>query len=99
MRVRAKLDGALEQRGAGTRAESAVEEWARPIDDDARGIEIIFGTETVAGGTRAVGRVETERAGLELRDGNAAVGAGELFGENMVFAADYGNSYEAGCEL
>src|SRR6267142_4182898 len=99
MRVRAKLNGALEQRGAGTRAERAVEEGTRPIDDNARGIEIVFGTETVAGGTRAVRRVETERARLELRNGNAAIGTGKLFGEDVVFASDYGNSHQAGSEL
>src|SRR5712671_8077393 len=99
MRVRAKLDGALEQRGAGTRAESAVEEWACPIDDDARGIEIIFGAETIASGTCAVGRIETEGARLELRDGNAAVGAGEFFGEDVILAGDDRDGHEAGREL
>jgi len=55
MGVGAEFDGAFEQRGAGTGAEGAVEEWACPIDDDARGIEIIFGAEPIASGTRAVG--------------------------------------------
>ncbi len=48
---------------------------------------------------RAVGRIEAERARLNLRDGNAAIGAGEFFGIHMLFAADDGDRNEAACEL
>ncbi len=96
MGVGAKLDGPFEKRGAGAGAEATVEERTRPVDDDAGGIEIIFGAETVAGGACAVRRIEAEGARLELRDGNAAIGTGEFFGEDVVLAADDGNGDEAG---
>src|SRR6267143_2377200 len=67
--------------------------------DDAGGIEIVFGAEAVAGRARAVGRIEAEGARLKLRDGNAAIGASELFGEDVVLAADDGDGDEAGGEL
>src|SRR4029077_9889099 len=97
--IRAKLDGALEQRGTGARTEAAVEERTSPVRDDARRIEIIFGAEAIARGARAVGGIEAEGARLELRDGNAAVGAGQLFGGDMVLAADNGDGNETGGEL
>jgi len=40
--VSAEFEGALENRGAGARAEAAIEERARPISDDPGGIEIVF---------------------------------------------------------
>src|SRR6202030_2551184 len=86
-------------RGTGARTEAAVEERTSPVRDDARRIEIIFGAEAIARGTRAVGRIEAEGARLELRDGDAAVGAGQLFGEDAILAADNGDGDEAGGEL
>src|SRR6266567_8392371 len=48
--VGAEFERALQNRGAGARAEAAVEERARPIGDDLGRIEIIFGAEAVARG-------------------------------------------------
>ena len=88
VRVGGELQGALEHRRAGAGAKSAVEERARPIDNHARGIEIVFRAEAVAGRASAVRRIEAERSRLELRNGDAAVGAGQLFGKDVVGAAD-----------
>src|SRR5216683_6651693 len=93
--VGAEFERALENRGAGARAEAAIEERAGPIDDDPGRIEIVFRAETVASGARAVGRIEAEGTRLELRNGDAAIGAGELFGKRVLFAADDGDSDEA----
>src|SRR6266852_2519523 len=97
--ISAKLERPLEKGRTGAGAEAAVEERASPVRDDARGIEIVFGAEAIACGARAIGRVEAEGARLKLRDGNAAIGASELFGEDVVPAADDGDGDEAGGEL
>ncbi len=95
MGVSAEFERALENRGAGTWTETAIEERAGPVGDDLGRIEIVFRAETVARRARAVGRIEAERARLELRNGDAAIGAGELFGKSVLFAADDGHSDEA----
>src|SRR5579859_1486093 len=97
--VGSELDVALEKRGTGAGAEAAVEERAGPIDYHPGGIEIVFGAETVAGRARAVRRIEAEGTRLELRNGNATIGAGEFFGEDMILAADDGDRHQAGSEL
>ena len=94
VRIGGELQRALEHRGAGAGAEAAVEERARPVGDDSGGIEIVFRTETVAGRAGAVGRIEAEGARLELRNGDAAVRAGQLFGEDVVSAANDGDRDE-----
>ena len=63
------------------------------------GIEIVLGAEAVASRTRAVGRIETERAWLENGHADAAVGASEFFGKNVFFAAHDGNRDETAGEL
>ena len=85
----------------GTRAgpQSTFEKRTRPIHDHLGGIEIVLGTQTVAGGTRAVGRIEAEGAGLKLRDGDAAFGAGQLFREDLLGAVHHRNGYQALGEL
>src|SRR6266851_1937325 len=88
--VSAEFERALEDRRAGARTKAAVEEWASPVRDDFGWIEIVFRAETVARRARAVGRIEAERARLELRNGDAAIGAGELFGKSVLFAAGDG---------
>src|SRR5260221_10977881 len=99
MRIRAKFQRALEDCGAGARAEAAIEQRAGPIGDDFRRIEIIFRTEPVARGTCAVRRVEAEGTRLELRNGDTAVGAGELFRKRVLFAADDGDGDKAAREF
>src|SRR5260370_24003678 len=95
----AEFQRAFENRGAGTSSEAAIEERAAPITDDPRRIEIVFGTEAVARGACAVGRIEAEGARLELRNGDATIGTRELFGKSVFLAADDGDSNEPACQL
>ena len=50
-------------------------------------------------GASAIGRIEAEGARLELRNGNAAIRAGELFGIDVLFAADDDDGDEAAGEF
>ncbi len=95
MGVRTEFQRALEDRGARAWAEAAIEERASPIDDDLGGIEIVFRAQAIARGASAVGRIEAERARLELRNGDAAIGAGEFFRKSVFLAADDGDGDEA----
>src|SRR6185437_7450262 len=73
--VGGKLEGALEDGGAGAGTEAAVEEGTSPVRDDSCGIEVVLGAKAITGGTCAIGRIEAERTRLELRDRNAAIRA------------------------
>ncbi len=95
MSIGAEFERALQNGGAGARTQAAIKKRAGPIGDDLGGIEIVFGAEAVARGARAIGRIETEGARLELRNGNAAIGASEFFGKSMFLAADDGDGDEA----
>ena len=90
---------ALQIGRAGTGAEAAFEQRLGPIHDHFGGIEIVFRAEAVAFGASAVGRIEAEGARLELRNGNAAIGAGEFFGIDVLFAADDDDGDEPAGEL
>ena len=85
--VGGQLQRALEHRGAGAGSQAAIEQRPRPVDDDARRIEIVFRAETVASGTRAVRRIEAEGARFQYGNGDAAIRAGQLLGKNVVLAA------------
>ena len=78
---------------------AAFEERLGPIHDHLGRIEIVFRAEPVAFRACAVGRIEAERARLELRNGNAAIGAGEFFRIFVLLAADHGNRDEPAREL
>src|SRR5260370_37940444 len=93
MWVRGELQRALQQRRSGAGTETAVEKWPAPIRDDSRGIEIIFRAQSVARWARAIRRIKTKRARLELRHGYSAIGTGQLFGKNVVFAPNDGNRH------
>src|SRR6266446_2292749 len=99
VRVGAQLERALEDRGTGAWAEVAVKKRAAPIIDDPRRIEIVFRAEAVAGGACAVRRIETEGARFKLRNGNAAIGARELFRKSMFLAANDGDGDEPACQF
>src|SRR5207245_9797912 len=55
----------------------------------------VFSAAAVARRARAVGRSEAEGARLEYGQGDAAIGAGELFGKRVFFAADDSHGDEA----
>src|SRR5882762_2856559 len=93
--VGAEFERALENRGAGTRAKAAVKKRARPIGDDPGRIEIVLRAEAIARGARSVRRIEAEGARFKLRNGNAAIGAGEFLRESVFLAADDGHGDEA----
>ena len=96
---RGQAHGALQVCGTGAGAKAAFEKRLGPIHDHFRGIEIVFRAEAVTFGARAVGRIEAEGARLELRNGNAAVGAREFFGIDVLLAADDDDGDEAAGEL
>lgn len=93
--IGAEFESAFQNGGAGTGTKAAVEQGTRPIDNDFGWIEIVLGTEAVAFRACAVGRIEAEGARLELRNGKATIGAGELLGEGVLAAADDGDGDEA----
>src|SRR5882762_128416 len=93
--VGAEFECALENCRARAWAEAAIEERAGPVGDDLGRIEIVFGAEAVARGARSVRRIETEGTRLELRNGDSAVGASELFGKSVLLASDDGDGDEA----
>src|SRR5580692_6544857 len=97
--VGGQLERALEYRRAGAGTQPPVKERAGPVRDDSGRIEIVFGAQAVASWACAVRRIEAERARLELRNGNAAVRASELFREDMLFAADDRDRNEAASKL
>src|SRR5258708_39988762 len=99
MRVRAELQRALQQRGSGAGTETAVEKWPAPIRDDSRGIEIIFRAQAVARWARAIRRIKTKRAWLELRHGYSPIGTGQLFGKNVVLAPAHRNRHHPARKL
>ena len=90
---------ALQIGGTGAGAEAAFEQRLGPIHDHFRRIEIVFRAEAVAFGACAVGRIEAEGTRLELRNRNAAIGAGELLGIDVLFAADHRDRDEAAGQL
>src|SRR5690348_17770205 len=94
-----KLKSALQDCRTGAGAKSPIEEGAGPVGDDLGGIEIVFGTEAVAGWAGAVRRIETEGTRLKLGHGNAAIRAGQLFRENVFLAANDGDGYQASRQL
>src|SRR5437879_10868691 len=94
MGVSAKFEGAFENRGAGTWAKAAIEERAAPIIDDPGRIEIVLRAETIAGGASAVRRIEAEGARLQLRNGDAAIGTGELFRKSMLLTTYDSHGYQ-----
>ena len=53
----------------------------------------------MADGACAVGRIEAEGARLKLRNGNAAIGAGEFFGVNALVTANDGDGGQAAGEF
>src|SRR5258708_1593032 len=95
VRVGAEFEGALENRGPGAWAKAAIEDRARPISNNPGGIEIVFRAEAIAGGARAIGRIEAERTRLELWDRNAAIGTSEFFGKSVLLSADDSHGDEA----
>ena len=70
------------------RAQAAIEQRLRPIDDDLCGIEIVAAAEAVALGAGSIGAVERERARLQLRNADAAVGAGQARGIERFVSVD-----------
>src|SRR4029077_553391 len=68
-----QLQGALQKCGAGAGPKAALKQRLRPVHNYFRGIEIVLRSKSVTLRARAVRRIETERARLELRDRNAAV--------------------------
>src|SRR5204863_4020681 len=86
--------GAFENRGAGAWAKAAIEERAAPIMDDPGRIEIVLRAETIAGGASAVRRIEAEGARLQLRNGDAAIGTGELFRKSMLLTTYDSHGYQ-----
>src|SRR5260370_30183334 len=82
-----EFQSALEVSGAGARAETSIKKRARPVHDDLGGIEIVFRAEAMAIRARAVRRIKTEGARLELRNGDSTIGAGEFFRKDGVFCA------------
>src|SRR5258708_7140643 len=95
VRVGAEFEGALENRGPGAWAKAAIEDRARPISNNPGGIEIVFRAEAIAGGARAIGRIEAERTRLELWNRNAAIGTSEFFGKSVLLSADDSHGDEA----
>ena len=89
VRHRSQLQVAPQEHGARAGTEPAFEERPRPVDNHFRGIEIVFRAEAVARRARSIGRIEAERARLELRHGNAAFAAGHFFGEDLLGPADH----------
>src|SRR5579864_170503 len=87
------IERSLQIDGTRTGPQPAFEKRTRPIHDYLGGIEIVFGTQTMASGTRAVGRIEAEGAGLKLRHGDAAFRAGQLFGEDLFGSVNHRNGY------
>ncbi len=59
------------------RAQPAFEQRLRPVGDHLRGIEVVVAAQAVALRAGAIGAVEGERARLQLRHVDAAVGAGQ----------------------
>src|SRR5882762_8446100 len=94
MRVSAEFQSALKNGGAGARTKASIKKRAAPIIDDPGGIEIVFRAQAVAGGARAVGRIEAKGAWFELRNRDTAIGASELFGKNVLLASDDGDGDE-----
>src|SRR5580658_5655903 len=88
VRHRRQLHRPLQIGGRRAWPEAALEKRLRPIHYYLRRIEIILRAETVALGASAVWRIEAEGARLELRDGNAAIGARQFFGIDALIAAD-----------
>ena len=64
--------------------DGALQDGELPVGDDEVGIHLELGAQAGAGGTGAVGVVEGEHAGGELLDGDAAVFAGVVLGEEDV---------------
>jgi len=95
MRHRAQLQIAFQEHGTRTGTKSAFEKRPRPIDNDFRRIEIVFRAEAVARRARSIGRIEAERARLELRHGNAALAAGHFFREDLLRPAHYDDGDES----
>src|SRR5580698_3169273 len=91
--------GALQVGGTRTGAEAAFKQRLGPIDDDLGGIEIVFRAEPVALLASAVGRIETERTRLELRNRNPAIGTGKFFGVDVLFAAHADNGDQTSSKL
>ena len=87
--------GALQISRTGAGAQASFEKRLGPVHDHFGGIEIIFRTEAVAFGASAVRRIETEGARFELRNGNAAIRAGQFLGVYVFITADDGDGYQA----
>ena len=84
---------------SGAGAKAAIEQRLRPIHDDLRGIEIVAAAQAMALGTGSIGAVERKRAGLKLRNADAAVGTRENGGVKCFFSVDHRNQNEAAAEL
>src|SRR5690554_2926068 len=72
--------------GAGPGSDRALRYRQRVVGDDEVGVELLQEAEARAVGAGAVGRVERERARLELLEERAVLGAGELLAEELVDA-------------
>src|SRR5258708_39195072 len=57
-------------------------------------MKVVLRAEAVARRASAVWRIETERARLKLRNGNAAITAGHLLGIDLLSAADDHHGHE-----
>ena len=83
--------------GAGTKA--AVEQRLGPVGDDLGGVEIVERAEAVAFGAGTEGGIEAEAARFELRDVEAAVGAGHGGRKDLLFAVCESDEDQAVGEL
>ena len=79
--------------GSGT--EATFEQGFGPVHDDLCGVEIIAAAEAMTLGAGAVGTVEGERAGLQLRHADATIGTGETRRVKRLLAANDGDLHQA----
>ena len=94
-----QLDAANQVLRCRTGAQAAIEYRFRPIDNHLGRIQIVAASEAVALGTGSVGTVERERSRLQLRNADAAVGAGEARRIEGFVSVDDGDQDETAAEF